>query len=366
MSDMSRPGPLPPAAPDHDRHDRLLVAQFAAGDPLSPEQQAQAQRLVAGCGACAALAADLPAVSRAVAGEPVPPRRRDYRLSPEQAAELQGTALTRFLRRLSLPSSRAFGPAAAGVLSIGLLLVVAGYAWPDGGTITVQAEPNVVDWTSAAPSSAPAELLAEAPDEAVARAAAEADAETPPQVASQAEPEAGAALDGAERTMEDAEFADSLADYQAGLSEGRTRKSLADEDAPPAPGFEAQVMEAPGLEVREEAAADATDEVAVRTGGGRFADEVDDRSAPVTAGDVVEVQSGPVDGPATVTTPNEAIVDDGLVAQPESATASGEVVVSDDGPVELLVVLGLALALGGAGLLLLGWLARRAKDPLAP
>ena len=122
---MSRPG-LPPPAPDHDRHDALLVAQLDAGDPLKPEQQAEARRLIGTCGACAALAADLPAVSRAVAQEPVPPRRRDYRLSPQQAEELWGNALTRFLRRLSLPSARAFQPAAAGVLSIGLLLVVAG------------------------------------------------------------------------------------------------------------------------------------------------------------------------------------------------------------------------------------------------
>ena len=31
-----------------------------------------------------------------------------------------------------------------------------------------------------------------------------------------------------------------------------------------------------------------------------------------------------------------------------------------------LAILGLVLALGGGGLLLLGWLVRRAKDPLAP
>ena len=160
MSDMSRPNPLPSAASDHERHDRLLVAQLVAGDPLPPEQQAEAQRLIGSCGTCAALAADLPAVSRLVAQEPTPPRRRDFRLGPEQAAELRGNALTRFLRRLSLPGSRAFQPAAAGILSIGLLFVVAGYAWPDGGTITVQAEPNFIDWASAAPADAAAEAPA--------------------------------------------------------------------------------------------------------------------------------------------------------------------------------------------------------------
>ena len=177
MSDMSRPGPRPPAAPDHERHDALLVAQFVAGDPLDPEQRAEAQHLVAGCAACAALAMDLPAVSRAVAQEPVPPRRRDFRLSPEQAEELRGNTLTRFLRKLSLPRSRAFQPAAAGVLSIGLLFVVAGYAWPDGGTVVVQAEPNFVDWSSpAATSAAPREEAAEAPAPGLVESAPAADA----------------------------------------------------------------------------------------------------------------------------------------------------------------------------------------------
>ena len=64
-------GPLPTA--DHERHDALLVAQLAAGDPLAAEQRHEAQRLVDGCPACAALAADLRAVSAAVAHEPVPP-----------------------------------------------------------------------------------------------------------------------------------------------------------------------------------------------------------------------------------------------------------------------------------------------------
>ena len=126
MSDMSRPRPLPTT--DHERHDALLVAQLAAGDPLAAEQRDEAQRLVRGCSACAVLATDLRVVAAAVAQEPVPPRRRDFRLSPEQVEELSGNTLTRFLRRLSLPNARAFQPAAAGVLAIGLIFVVAGYA----------------------------------------------------------------------------------------------------------------------------------------------------------------------------------------------------------------------------------------------
>lgn len=346
MSDMSRPGPLPPAAPDHERHDQLLVAQFVAGDPLKPEQQAEAKRLVGSCGACAALAADLPAISRAVAAEPVPPRRRDFRLSPEQAEAVAGNAVTRFLRRLSLPSSRAFQPAAAGVLSIGLLLVVAGYAWPEDGTVTVQAEPNLVDWTTAAPSAPAGAVLDDAP-----AAGAPAD-----------EAEIGAALEGAEVTMDDAEFADSLAESQAGLSEGRAQKSAADRDeAPPAPesdvrASEAQALEAPKLEVAEEAAgfegSEETDRVAP------------DDDAAVRGGAQLREQAEVSSGAVTLETadPEAIVADDVLTLMTEDDPAP----TTEDGPIEPLILLGLLLALGGGGLLLLGWLARRARDPLAP
>jgi hypothetical protein len=335
---MSSPHPLPPAAPDHERHDRLLVAQFVAGDPLAPEQQAEAQRLVHGCAACATLAAELPAVARAVAQEPVPPRRRDFRLGPEQAAALRGNPFTRFLRRLSLPSSRAFQPAAAGVLSIGLLLVVAAYAWPDGGTVSVQAEPNVIDWTSAAPTLAPAEA--------------------PAAVVTEDGPDDAAALEGAERAMEDEAFADNLLESQAGLSERPAQKSRAEADAPPAPERHALEPGEPGqavpeLEAMEEALGAAADEPAGDRSGGRLTEG----SAEVAAEAADPAEAAEPAEPAA-----PAGADEGS-ASPASDSTAGT---SDDGPVEVLVLLGLLLALGGGGLLLLGWLARRARDPLAP
>ena len=134
MSDMSRPPSVLPTL-DHQRHDELLVAQFAMGDPLPEVQRSEVQRLVAACGACATLATDLRAVAGAVAWEPVPSRRRDFRLDADQAERLSGNPLSRFLRRLTLPRSRAFGPAAAGVFSVGLAFVVVGYAWPGDGVV---------------------------------------------------------------------------------------------------------------------------------------------------------------------------------------------------------------------------------------
>ena len=140
MSDMPRQRPPSPAA-DHERHDVLLIAQYAAGDPLDAQQSSAARDLVAGCGACAELMADLRAVSAAVAQEPTPPRRRDFRLTDEQADQLGGNALTRMLRRLSLPGGAELQPAAAGVLAAGLVFVVAGYAWPDGKPVCGHAAP---------------------------------------------------------------------------------------------------------------------------------------------------------------------------------------------------------------------------------
>ena len=146
MSDMSRPA-LPPSVSAHDQHDPLLVAQVVAGDPLDPATADPVRTWLRTCPRCAALAADLTRVSAAVAREPVPPRRRDFRLSPEDAERLRGNAVTRRLRRLSWPRSRAFAPAAAGVMSIGLVFVVVGYAWPDDGAGSIETQSDLAPLT---------------------------------------------------------------------------------------------------------------------------------------------------------------------------------------------------------------------------
>ena len=158
MSDMSRPT-LPPSASAHDQHDPLLVAQVVAGDPLDPAVAEPVRTWLRTCPRCAALAADLTRVSAAVAREPVPPRRRDFRLSREDAERLRGNPLTRRLRRLSWPRSRAFAPAAAGVMSIGLAFVVVGYAWPDDGAGSIDTQSDlapVMRTMEAAPASSAA------------------------------------------------------------------------------------------------------------------------------------------------------------------------------------------------------------------
>ncbi len=412
MSDMKQRHAMPPAA-DHEHHDSMLVGQLVAGDQLAPEQQAEAQRLVTSCGACAALAADLRVVSAAVAQEPVPPRRRDFRLSPEQAEALSGNPVTRFLRRLSLPSARAFQPAAAGVLSIGLLFVVAGYAWPDGGTITVQSAPNYVDWSPSAPASVSVE-----PDADVAQPPAASDVDD------------GAAA-GDTDVDAAAGFFETLPESQAGDLDRTSQKSVASEaEAPEAGALEMMVEESvspraaapspPGDEVSARAAdADRAPDAALGGALGETADVVTEEAAedseyraqdPVDAASVEESlgSSDALDGiaqldavteepasrqdPGTVVSEPEAEIAPGEIVSPESEATIGateddtlaadvvqaptdetglttEAASSPADAVQLedlLLVLGGLLVLSGGGLLVLGWVARRARDPLAP
>jgi hypothetical protein len=331
MSDMSGSA-APPHASDHERHDALLVAQSTAGDPLPTAQRAEAQRLVSTCPDCATLAADLRAVSVAVAREPVPPRRRDYRLSREQADGLSGNALARWLRRLSPPTSRAFQPLAAGVLSVGLLFVVAGYAWPDGGAITVQAEPNFASYGDATLAPVPAEATT------------------------------AALLEEAASAFTDPRFSESLDEHQAGTSERALQKSMPSEPEDrqlEAPELEAPELEAMKLEAPPAAAPEGPADVA-----GTDSD-VPDQATVGGATAESDLMAGQAADDAAL---------DGLTSVVEPGSAAGsettptgdapDLPLDQSGPEDLLIVLGLLLALGGGGLFLLGWLARRASDPL--
>src|SRR6185436_18535562 len=77
----------------HERHDPMLVAALAAGDLAGPDRD-QAIALTQSCASCASLHADLQAIARATASVPPPiaAPRRDFRLSPEQAASLVAPA----------------------------------------------------------------------------------------------------------------------------------------------------------------------------------------------------------------------------------------------------------------------------------
>jgi hypothetical protein len=114
--------------PHHADHDRLLIAALAAGD-LEPAERARAERLVAACSECAALAGDLRAIARATTAEalPVPARGRAFTLRPQDAERLRPGGWRAILRQLGSPRWSFTRPLAAGLTTLGLagLLVAA-------------------------------------------------------------------------------------------------------------------------------------------------------------------------------------------------------------------------------------------------
>jgi hypothetical protein len=119
-----------PLAPHHPATEAeshaALIAALDAGD-LAGAERARAELLTTACAGCAALLADLGAIRGAMTSLPVPVRRRDYRLSPEDAARLRPSAWRRFLQWLAAPGSTV-RPLATGLATLGVvgLLLTAG------------------------------------------------------------------------------------------------------------------------------------------------------------------------------------------------------------------------------------------------
>jgi hypothetical protein len=118
------PAPHLPAAEAQD-HAALIVA-LDAGDLAGLELTA-AESLVESCGGCAALAHDLLAIRGAVTALPIAPRRRDYRLTAEDAARLRPSGWRRVIAWLAAPGSTV-RPLATGLATLGLagLLLTSG------------------------------------------------------------------------------------------------------------------------------------------------------------------------------------------------------------------------------------------------
>lgn len=110
---------------EHRRHDHLLVARFAVGD-AGFGQDHEAAELVRRCNECAALAAEIRAISRSVGKLPAAPRPRDFRLTAEQAARLRGSRLDRWLRTITGSGWATVRPVAAVALSVGMVMSVVG------------------------------------------------------------------------------------------------------------------------------------------------------------------------------------------------------------------------------------------------
>ena len=105
-------------AEGHLGHDELLVAAFAAGD-LASDDLEPAEALVAGCGECAALAADLRVISQAIAEVPARPRPRDFFLGPADAARLRPQGLRRLAAAIAAPRAQLARPLAGGLMMLG-------------------------------------------------------------------------------------------------------------------------------------------------------------------------------------------------------------------------------------------------------
>ena len=104
-----------------DRHaaeHALAIAALQAGDLTGPEL-ARALELRASCPDCSALYVDLGTLRSAVRAMPAPPRRRDFRLTEEDAARLRPTGWRRFVGWLAAPRS-SVRPLATGLTTLGL------------------------------------------------------------------------------------------------------------------------------------------------------------------------------------------------------------------------------------------------------
>ncbi len=114
----------------HESHDRLLVARFAVGDVLAPDEVATVRAVMAGCAECRELVSQMQVVQQATAESQAPARPRDFFITTEQAATLRPNAWLRFLGRFSAPRMTVLRPLAGATLAIGVVLAGVGAVMP--------------------------------------------------------------------------------------------------------------------------------------------------------------------------------------------------------------------------------------------
>ncbi len=119
--------PLVPHVPaaEAEEHAALVVA-LDAGD-LAGADLDRARHVASSCAGCASLVADLAVIRDAMTALPVPVRRRDYRLTDEDAARLRPSGWRRVRDWLAAPGSTV-RPLATGLATLGVvgLLLTAG------------------------------------------------------------------------------------------------------------------------------------------------------------------------------------------------------------------------------------------------
>jgi hypothetical protein len=104
----------------HARHDRHLVAAFAADD-LEPIGRTEAETLVATCRDCAELFADLKVIALATAALPDVPRTRDFRITAADAARLRPRGWRALVDAIGGARATFSRPLAAGLTTLGIV-----------------------------------------------------------------------------------------------------------------------------------------------------------------------------------------------------------------------------------------------------
>jgi hypothetical protein len=121
----------------HAGHDTLLVASLADRS-LEASERATAEALIASCGACADLHADLLALRDATRAMPTPARPRDYALTSEDAARLRRGGWRRLVAAFGSSRDAVSRPLAMGLTTLGIagLLVATIPSIYQGGATT--------------------------------------------------------------------------------------------------------------------------------------------------------------------------------------------------------------------------------------
>jgi hypothetical protein len=123
------------SAVDHAAHDELLLAAYASGDDLPAAERVATDALVRDCPDCAALVVDLRLIRAATVALPVPPRRRDFRLTDADAARLRPAGWRRLVATFASARLAFTAPLGAGLVAIGIVVAVVTAAPGAGGIL---------------------------------------------------------------------------------------------------------------------------------------------------------------------------------------------------------------------------------------
>jgi len=140
------------SAVDHAAHDELLLAAYASGDDLPAAECVAVDALIRDCPDCAALVVDLHALRSATAALPVPPRRRDFRLTDADAANLRPAGWRRLVEAFASARLAFTAPLGAGLVAMGVVAVLVTVVPAAGGSIFTQVSTSLSRDVSAADS----------------------------------------------------------------------------------------------------------------------------------------------------------------------------------------------------------------------